>query len=433
MQFVERRFKLAWVMGLLPLGLLLLGFPVFLTLLATALVLLLFFMDVPLVQMHITMFGSVDKFGLMAVPFFLFAGELMGRGGISKRLVAWVLSVFGGVRGSLGLTTVGTCTIFGAISGSSPATVAAIGQIMYKPLREAGYDEEFSTGVLTSSGAIAIVIPPSIAMILYGTAAEENVALLFIAGIFPGLLIAGLMGIYIYFYAVRRGIREGGSFDFTTFRRATRDGIWALGMPFIILGGIYAGIFSPTEAAGVSCVYAIIVTRFIYRDISWKGLWNVAVSSMYLTAQVLIIVAAAGVFSWLLTVSGVPQILVRWIDMFEFEPWMVLLAINMLLLLVGCLLDPSSAILILTPLLLPLVQAVGVDLIHFGIIMTVNLSIGMFTPPFGLNIFIAQALFKVPLSRIYPGLVPFIIINIVTLLLVTYIPEISLYLTQFVR
>ncbi len=422
---------MGWIMALLPIALLLLGFPVFLTLLATALVLLLFFLDVPLVQMHITMFGSVDKFGLLAVPFFLFAGELMGRGGISRRLVTWVMALVGGVRGSLGLTTVGTCTIFGAISGSSPATVAAIGQIMFKPLRDAGYDEKFAVGVLTSSGAIAIVIPPSIAMILYGMAAEENVAMLFAAGILPGLLIAGLMGIYIYIYATRKGIREGNSFEMKVFLEASREGIWALGMPFIILGGIYAGIFSPTEAAGVSCVYAIFVTKFIYRDISWSGLWDVAVSSMYLTAQVLIIVAAAGVFSWLLTVSGIPQSLVKWIDAFNLSPWMVLLVINILLLIVGCVLDPSSAILILTPLLLPIVKAIGVDLVHFGIIMTVNLSIGMFTPPFGLNIFIAQALFKVPLSRIYPGLVPFIAINIVALGLVTYIPEISLFLTRF--
>ena len=423
---------MGWVMAAVPLVLLVLGFPIFLILLITSVILLLAFMDVPLVQMHITMFGSVDKFALMAVPFFLFAGELMGRGGISRRIVAWVLSIVGGVRGSLGLTTVGTCTIFGAISGSSPATVAAIGQLLYRPLRRAGYDEKFATGVLTSSGAIAIVIPPSIAMILYGTAAEENVALLFIAGVVPGLLIALLMGIYIYLHAIRHGIREGQGFDWGRFVGATREGILALGMPVIILGGIYAGVFSPTEAAGIACVYAIIVTRFIYRDISWRGLWEVAVSSMYLTAQVLIIVAAAGVFSWLLTVSGIPQSLVAAIDALRLEPWMILLVINVLLLIVGCLLDPASAILVLTPLLLPIVKAIGVDPIHFGIIMTVNLSIGMFTPPFGLNIFVAQALFKVPLAKIYPGLVPFIAINIVALGLVTYIPSLSLYLTRFV-
>ena len=424
---------MTWVMGLVPIALLILGFPVFLCLLAAALILLLFFMEIPLVQMHITMFGSVDKFGLLAVPFFLFAGELMGRGGISKRLVAWVMALVGGVRGSLGLTTVGTSTIFGAISGSSPATVAAIGQIMFKPLRDAGYDDKFSVSVLTSSGAIAIVIPPSIAMILYGTAAEENVALLFAAGVLPGLLIAAMMGVYIYAYAYRRGIRERSAFDMAVFLRATKDGIWALGMPFIILGGIYAGVFSPTEAAGVSCVYAIVVTKFIYRDITWKGIWDVAVSSMYLTSQVLIIVAAAGVFSWLLTVSGIPQSMVQWIDSLNLSPWMILLAINILLLIVGCVLDPSSAILVLTPLLLPIVSAIGVDLIHFGIIMTVNLSIGMFTPPFGLNIFVAQAVFKVPLKEIYFGVVPFILINIVALGFVTYLPQLSLYLTQFVN
>ncbi len=424
---------MGWVMALLPLALLALGFPVFLVLLTTSLVLLLVFIDVPLVQLHITMFGSVDKFGLMAVPFFLFAGELMGRGGISRRLVDWVLSIFGGVRGSLGLTTVGACTVFGAISGSSPATVAAIGRLVYGPLRRAGYGERFSTGVLTSSGAIAIVIPPSIAMILYGAAAEQNVALLFIAGVLPGLLIAFLMGVYIYIFAVRRGIREGGRFELGVFLRATRDGVWALGMPVIILGGIYAGIFAPTEAAGISCVYAIVVTRFIYREVTWRQLWQISISSMYLTAQVLIIVAAAGVFSWLLTVSGIPQSMVRSIDALDLQPWMVLLAVNLLLLVVGCLLDPNSAILVLTPLLLPIMQAIGVDLIHFGIIMTVNLSIGMFTPPFGLNIFVAQALFKTPLKTIYPGLVPFILIDLVALMLVTYVPELSLYLTRFVN
>ncbi len=421
-----------WVMGLLPLGLLILGFPIFLILLATSAILAVFFMGVPATQLHLTMFGSVDKFALIAVPFFLFAGELMGRGGISRRIIDWVLAAVGGVRGSLGITTIGACTVFGALSGSSPATVAAVGRLLHRPLMEAGYGARFTNGLLTSSGAIAIVIPPSIAMILYGTAAEQSVALLFVAGIGPGLLIAVLMGLYVYLAAARRGIREGARFEWPRFLRATRDGVWALGMPVIIMGGIYAGVFSPTEAAGASCVYAIVVTRFVYREVSWAELWDVAVSSMYLTAQVLIIVAAAGVFSWLLTVSGIPQSLVAWMDGLAMQPWMVLLAVNLLLLVVGCFLDPNSAILVLTPLLLPVMQAIGVDLIHFGIIMTVNLAIGMFTPPFGLNIFVAQAMFKMPLRDIYPGLVPFILINIVALGIVTYVPALSLYLTRFV-
>jgi C4-dicarboxylate transporter DctM subunit len=421
-----------WVMGIVPVVLLLLGFPIFVILLATAAIVLWLFQAVPPTAIHINMFGSVDKFALMAVPFFIFAGEIMGHGGISKRIVAWVMSIIGGVRGSLPLTTVGTCTVFGAISGSSPATVAAVGRLLYGPLRDAGYNVRFSSGLLASSGAIAIVIPPSISMILYGASAEQSVALLFVAGVVPGILMALLMALYIYVYASKQGIKEATGFSTAAFLKASKDGVWALGTPFIILGGIYAGIFSPTESAGVACVYAIIVTRFIYGDISWKGIWEVSVNSMYLTAQVLIIVAAAGVFSQLLTISGIPQQAVQAIQDMKLEPWMVLMVINIFLLLVGCLLDPGSAILVLTPLLAPIAFAMGVDLIHFGIIMTVNLAIGMFTPPFGLNIFVTQALFKAPLSSIYPGLVPFIIINIIALLLVTYIPELSLFLTRYV-
>jgi C4-dicarboxylate transporter DctM subunit len=323
--------------------------------------------------------------------------------------------------------------VFGAISGSSPATVAAVGRLLYQPMRTAGYTEKFSSGLISSSGAIATVIPPSIGMILYGASAEQSVALLFIAGVIPGLLIAALMAAYIYAYALRTGIREASGFSFGQFLTASKEGVWALGTPFIILGGIYAGIFSPTESAGVACVYAIIVTRFIYADISWKGIWTVSVDSMYLTAQVLIIVAAAGVFSQLLTISGIPQDAVQAIQDMNMKPWQVLLVINVFLLFVGCVLDPGSAILVLTPLLAPIAAAMGVDLIHFGIIMTVNLAIGMFTPPFGLNIFVTQALFKAPLSSIYPGLMPFIAVNLLALMIITYVPELSLYLTQFVN
>ena len=423
---------MGWVMVLMPVVLLILGFPIFLILLATSATILLWFMDVPFTAIHQVMFTSVDKFALIAVPFFLFAGELMGQGGISRRIVVWVQSAIGRLRGCLALTAVGTSTIFGAMSGSSPATVAAVGRLLYRPLINNGYGERFTSGVLTSSGAIAIVIPPSIAMILYGASAEESVPHLFAAGVIPGLLIALMMGIYIYIFSVRRGVPRGEPFRLDVFLGASKEGIWALGTPGIILGGIYAGIFTPTEAAGVACLYAIIITRFVYGEISWRGLWEVSVRSMYVTAQVLIIVAAAGVFSWLLTISGIPQGIVRFIEGLDVAPWVVLIAINLFLLVVGCLLDPASAILILTPLLLPVVTAIGVDPVHFGIIMVVNLEIGMFTPPFGLNIFVAQALFKAPLTSIYPGLVPFILINVAALGIITYVPELSLFLTRFV-
>jgi C4-dicarboxylate transporter DctM subunit len=424
---------MGWAMALIPFTLLALGLPVFLILLVTVIVLLTFFMNVPFTVIPQTMFGSIDKFALLAVPFFIFAGEVMGQGGISDRLIRWVQSMFGGLRGSLALTTVGTCEFFGAISGSSPATVAAVGRIMYPALRADGYEEKFALGLVTSSGAIASVIPPSILMILYGAAAEQSVAALFIGGVFPGLLIGILTAIYIVLYARRYRVASGDRFSWTRLGRSTREGVWALGAPLVILGSIYAGICTPTEAAGIAGVYGIVVTRYVYRDITWSRLWDIAVGSAFLTAQIMIIVAASGAFSWLLTISGVPQMVVGAIQGLQISPWLMLVAINVFLLVVGCLIDPTSATLILTPLLVPIARAIGVDLIHFGIILTVNLSIGMFTPPFGLNLFVSQALFKVPMARIAAGLVPFIGIQVAALAVVTYVPWLSLYLTRFVR
>jgi C4-dicarboxylate transporter DctM subunit len=420
-------------MALIPFGLLALGMPIFLILLVTAIVLLAFFMNVPFTVVPQTMFGSIDKFALLAVPFFIFAGEVMGQGGISARLIRWVQSIFGGVRGSLALTTVGTCEFFGAISGSSPATVAAVGRLMYPALRAGGYEDRFALGLVTSSGAIASIIPPSILMILYGAASEQSVAALFIGGVLPGLLIGLLTAAYIAVYARRHAPAPTEGFRWAAFGRATREGVWALGAPVVILGSIYTGVCTPTEAAGIAGVYGIVVTRYVYRDITWARLWGIAVNAVFLTAQIMIVVAASGVFSWLLTISGVPRAVVGLIEGLDAPAWLMLVAINLLLLLVGCLIDPTSATLILTPLLVPIARAIGVDLVHFGIILTVNLSIGMFTPPFGLNIFVSQALFRAPMARIARGLVPFIAIQAVALAIITYVPWLSLYLTRFIN
>jgi C4-dicarboxylate transporter DctM subunit len=424
---------MGWAMALIPFTLLALGVPVFLILLVTVIVLLTFFVNVPFTVIPQTMFGSIDKFALLAVPFFIFAGELMGQGGISDRLIRWIQSIVGGVRGSLALTTVGTCEFFGAISGSSPATVAAVGRIMYPALRANGYEERFALGLVTSSGAIASIIPPSILMILYGAAAEQSVAALFIGGVFPGLLMGALTAIYIVVYARGRQLERLEPFRWDRFLRSTRQGVWALGAPVVILGSIYTGICTPTEAAGIAGVYGILVTRYIYRDVTWARLWDIAVNSVILTAQIMIIVAASGVFSWLLTISGVPRTVVAVIEALGAPPWLMLVVVNVFLLIVGCLIDPTSATLILTPLLVPIARAIGTDLIHFGIILTVNLSIGMFTPPFGLNLFLSQALFKAPMARIARGLIPFIGIQVVALAIITYVPWLSLYLTRFVH
>jgi C4-dicarboxylate transporter DctM subunit len=421
-----------WLLFFLPLALLVLGFPFFLVLLSTATIAILAFTTVPPTAVPQIMFGSIGHFALLAVPFFIFAGELMGRGGMARRLVAVVVTLFGGIRGGVPITAVGATTLYGSISGSTAATVAALGPLFYPQLRKSGYDEKFSTGVVTCAGYIDNIIPPSIAMILYCAAAEQSVVKLFAAGVGPGIMLAAIMALYIYFYARWKRLDSGTRFEWAAFATALREGAWAIMMPVIVFGGIYGGVFSPTEAAGVACVYAIVVTMLIHREIGWRDFWDVSITSMYLTAQIFLIVAVAGIFSWLLTTSGAATVAVDYIGHLKLDPWMVLLTINAFLLVVGCFIDTASSILVLTPLLLPIATAVGVDPIHFGIIVVVNLSIGTFTPPFGINIFVAQSIFQVPLRSIYAGLVPFIAVAIVGLMIVTYVPALSLWLVQFI-
>jgi C4-dicarboxylate transporter DctM subunit len=414
------------VMGLLPIALMALGFPFFLVLLATAAAVLVFFGDVPSTALHQVMYSSIDKFALLAVPFFIFAGDLMARGGVSRRLIRWVTSMLGGIRGALPFTALGTTAVFSAVSGSTAATVAAVGSLTYDRLRAAGYSERFSSGLLVSSAAMDNLIPPSIGFILYGISAETSIVKLFAAGVVPGLVLAGFFGLTIAWYVRRAGEGRGAPFSLREFWDATRDGIWSIAAPVAVLGGIYTGVFSPTEAAGVACVYALVVVGLVYREVGWREVMQSASRSMYLTAQVFVIVACAGVFSWLLTINGVPQGLVTRVTALEMPPWAILLAINLFLLGVGMVLDTASSILVLTPLLAPVAAAIGVDPVHFGVIMIMNLSIGTFTPPFGINLFVGQAVFRLPLSVIYPGVLPFIVAAIAALLVVTYVPSLSL-------
>jgi C4-dicarboxylate transporter DctM subunit len=417
---------MSFALAVLPVALLLLGFPIFLVLLAAVSTALVFFMHVPLAALHQNLFGAIDAYALLAIPFFIYAGELMGRGSVARRLVEFVQSGVGSVRGSLGVTTVGTAAIFGAISGASAATVATIGKVMLPALRRAGYPEKFTAGLITAVGAIDIIIPPSIPMIVYGMAAEESVPRLYAAGILPGLLIAAMLAAYVVWFARREGVGAGERFVLKVFLVAAGRGVWALGAPFIILGGIYGGVFSPTEAAAVACVYSAFVTVFIYRELGWRDVLAAAATTTMFTGQVLLIVACASVFAWILTVNQVPAGMVAWLDALHVAPWMLLAAINVGLLLVGCFLDPLSAILLLTPLLVPLVKSVGIDTVHFGIVVTVNLAIGLFHPPFGMNIFVAQSVLGLELGLIYRGILPFLVIYLLALVLITYVPWISL-------
>ena len=415
-----------FVLGVLPFVLLFAGFPIYLVLLTACAAALLFFMNVPFSVLHQTLFGSIDAFALLAVPFFIYAGELMGRGSVAQRLVDVVQAGVGNVRGSLGVTTVGTSAIFGAISGVSAATVATVGRIMVPAMQRERYPEHFAAGLITAVGAIDIIIPPSVPMIIYGVAAQESVPRLYAAGIFPGILIAAMLTLYVMWYARKVGIAGGPPFSLARFLGAFKRGLWALGAPVIILGGIYGGVFSPTEAAAVACVYAALVTRLVYREVTWKEILDAAGTTVFFTSQILIVVACASVFAWLLTVNQVPATLVRWIEAMQLSPWMILFALNVLLLVVGCFIDPLSAILILTPLLIPVVSAAGINTVHFGIILTVNLAIGLFHPPFGINIFVAQSVLNLKLPVIYRGIVPFIFIYLAALGLITYIPAISM-------
>jgi C4-dicarboxylate transporter DctM subunit len=413
---------------LIPFALLLLGFPIFLILMITALVALAFVSGVSPTVVQTTMFGSLDSFPLLAVPFFVLAGEIMGQGGIAKRIIAWVLAVVGGVRGSLAVTTIASSEVFGAMSGSAVGCVAAVGRLLLPALREGGYGERFSTSLIAASGAVAVIIPPSIPLIIYGVVAQQPVTVLFLAGILPALLIGLIDATYVLVYARVKGIPRSGGARWSTIWAATKDAGWALGTLVVIFGGIYGGIFTPTEAAGVAVVYALLVSKFIYRDITWKQLGKITMSAAQLNGQILVIVTAAGLYSWFLTTSGIPQQLIAQVEAMHIGEWQTLLLFNVVLLFVGSFLEPAPAILILTPLFLPVVEALGVSPIHFGIIIAVNLSLGMYTPPFGLNLFASHSLFGTKLGMLYRGVLPFLAINGIGLLLVTYVPQISLFL-----
>jgi C4-dicarboxylate transporter, DctM subunit len=414
----------------LPVILLVIGFPIFLILLITSIVAVLTVADVPTEAIQTYMFGSLDNFPLLAVPFFVLAGEIMAQGGIARRVIAMVMAMVGGVRGSMAVTTVAASELFGAMSHTAVGTVVAMGRMIYPSLLEGGYNERFAVGLIASSGAIAVVIPPSIAMILYAISAEQSAVMLFTAGILPSLMIGVIDAIYVIGYAHVKGVPLGDRAHWETIWKTSKEASWSVGSLVVIFGGIYGGVFTPTEAAGVAVVYSLFVTMFIYREVNLAGLWRIVMSSAFLISQILLIVTSAGIYSWLLTTSGIPQHMVSSIEGLHLARWELLLILNIGLLLAGSFLEPPAAILILTPLLLPIVRAVGVNPIHFGIIVAVNLSVGMYTPPFGLNLFSSQAIFNAPLSRIYLGVLPFLVVNFIALLIITYIPAISMVLVS---
>lgn len=378
------------------------------------------------------MFASINKFPLAAIPFFILAGNLMETGGISRRLVEFAKSIVGGVQGGLPMTCVLTCMIFAAVSGSSVATTFAIGAILIPALIKHGYPTSYAAALQATSAELGVIIPPSIPMILYGVSAEVSIGELFIAGFGPGILISLALMAFVWVYCKYKGWGKNDGDGRLPFGKATLQAGWALLMPVIILGGIYGGVFTPTEASAVAVFYALIVGVVIYREIKLADLYAILRKSAISSAVIMFIIANAGLFAFLITRAGVPDAIGRWLEAVLQSPAMFLLGVNTALFIIGMFIETSAAIIVLAPILAPVAQHFGVDPVHFGLIMVVNLALGMITPPFGVNLFAACTVAKISLDRIVSHLLPFVCVILVCLMIITYVPGISLTLRDLV-
>lgn len=386
----------------------------------------------PLVIIPQRMFTSVDSMTLLAVPLFIFAGKIMSEGGISRRLIDLAYASVGWIPGSLGMVSVLACMFFAALSGSGPATVAAIGGIMLPTMIDEGYPPAFATALVCAAGCIGVIIPPSIPFVNYATIVNCSIGDIFLAGMIPGVLMGLSLMILTYFTAKKRGFGLNTiPFNFKNFLSALKDSFFALMMPVIILGGIYGGIFTPTEAAAVACVYGLVVGLFIYRGFKVKDLMAFAYDSTLTTGMVFFIIATASVFSWILSVEQVPNLISAAVLGFTSNKILILLIINVLLLINGCFMEMTASTYIYTPILFPIITQLGIDPVHFGVIMVMNMAIGFVTPPLGIHLFVGVGLdkrvkFGDLVSEIWK---PFLALVIV-LMLVTYIPDISLFLVK---
>jgi len=378
------------------------------------------------------MFSSINKFPLAAIPFFILAGNLMETGGISRRLVEFAKSLVGGIQGGLPMTCVLTCMIFAAVSGSSVATTFAIGAILVPALLKHGYPRSYAASLQATSAELGVVIPPSIPMILYGVSAEVSIGELFIAGIGPGILIGGALMLFVWAYCKFKGWGKNDGDGRMGVAQATWQAGWALLMPVIILGGIYGGIFTPTEASAVAVFYALAVGMLIYREIRLQDLYIILRKSVLSSAVIMFIIANAGLFAFLITRAGVPDAIGRWLQEVLQSPGYFLLGINVALFLIGMFIETSAAIIVLAPILAPVAMHFGIDPVHFGMVMVVNLALGMITPPFGVNLFAACTVARISLDRIVRDLVPFVGVVITCLMIVSYVPEVSLTLRDWV-
>jgi C4-dicarboxylate transporter, DctM subunit len=410
--------------------LLALSMPISLLLATCTAVYLIFIAHTPVTSLIQQLFNGLDNFVLLGVPFFILAGNIMAEGAISDRLVGVMKLLVGRFTGGLAMAGVMACMFFAAISGSSPATVIAIGSIMMPALIKEGYGDRFSIGLLTSSGSLGILIPPSIPMILYALVMNVSVAEIFMAGFLPGIFIGCCLTGYSYLVSRKHGWRSEVRYTVRGALKVVADGIWALFLPVLVLGGIYGGIFTPTEAAAVSVVYALVVELFIYRELKWSKLVDICRDSAILSGCLLFIMSCAMSFIWLLTVEQIPVKLAEAIVSNIQSKWLFLLAINGVLLIIGCLMDIVTAIIVISPILVETLNRYNIDCIHYGIIMIVNIECGFLTPPFGMNLFVSMAIMKRSLIEIGKAVLPFILLFIGCLLVITYVPKLSTFLPE---
>jgi C4-dicarboxylate transporter DctM subunit len=414
----------------LLLLLMLTGMPISIALGLTVLSFLFFFTEIPTEAVAMKLFTGIEKFEIMAIPFFILAGNFLTHGGVAKRMITFATSMVGHLYGGLALSGVIACALFAAVSGSSPATVVAIGSILLPAMVKAGFPKRFGAGVITTSGSLGILIPPSIPMVIYCVATNSSVGGMFMGGVVPGLMLATLLGVVSWWIARKNDYPRMPKATWAQRGKAFRESVWGLMLIVIVLGGIYTGLFTPTEAAAMSAVYAFIVAVFVYKDITIAKIPKVLLDSASMSAMLLYIITNAVLFSFLMTHEQIPQIMADWILGHNLGVVAFLLVTNVLLLLAGNVMEPSSIILILAPILFPVAMKLGIDPIHFGVLITVNMEVGMCHPPVGLNLYVASGITKMGISELSVAVMPWLIAMIGFMLLITYVPIISLWLPR---
>ncbi len=412
----------------LLLVLMLTGMPISISLGLTVLTFIFGFTNVPVESVALKLFTGIEKFEIMAIPFFILAGNFLTHGGVAKRMINFATSMVGHHHGGLGLAGVLACALFAAVSGSSPATVVAIGSILLPAMVKAGFPNKFGAGIITTSGALGILIPPSIVMVMYSVSTNTSVGALFMAGVIPGLLLAFLLGFTAWWRARKFGYPRLPKATFGERLKALRESIWGLLLIVIVMGGIYTGFFTPTEAAAMSAVYAFVIAVFVYKDMGLKDVPRVLLNSANMSAMLLYIITNAVLFSFVLANENIPQQLADWLVGMGLGPIAFLFVVNILLLVAGNFMEPSSIVLIMAPILFPVAMKLGIDPVHFGILIVVNMEVGMCHPPVGLNLYVASGITKMGITELTIAVWPWLLTMLGFLVLVTYYPPLSLWL-----